>query len=113
MLKQALVSAAYPAQNLASYVRGDALDVSLRDRAISGTPFSVREYHRQAAESFYAPGAPRSGSGVIVLPCGAGKTIVGIAALEMVGQTTLVLTTSLISVKQWRREICDKTSLLP
>ena len=49
---------------------------------------------------------------MIVLPCGAGKTIVGLAAMEMVGQTTLVLTTSLTSVTQWRREICDKTSLL-
>lgn len=113
VLKQALVSAGYPAEDLAGYVSGDALDVSLRDRTISGTPFSVREYQRQAAESFYASGSARGGSGVIVLPCGAGKTIVGLAAMEMVCQTTLVLTTSLIAVKQWRREICDKTSLLP
>jgi DNA excision repair protein ERCC-3 len=113
VLKQALVSAGYPAEDLAGYVSGDALDVSLRDRTISGTPFCVREYQRQAAESFYAYGSARGGSGVIVLPCGAGKTIVGLAAMEMVGQTTLVLTTSLTSVKQWRREICDKTSLLP
>jgi len=113
VLKQALVSAGYPAEDLAGYVSGDALDVSLRDRTISGSPFCVREYQRQAAESFYAYGSARGGSGVIVLPCGAGKTIVGLAAMEMVGQTTLVLTTSLTSVKQWRREICDKTSLLP
>ena len=113
VLKQALVSAGYPAEDLAGYVSGDALDVSLRDRTISATPFSVREYQRQAAESFYASGSARGGSGVVVLPCGAGKTIVGLAAMEMVGQTTLVLTTSLTSVTQWRREICDKTSLLP
>lgn len=113
VLKQALVSAGYPAEDLAGYLSGDALNMSLRDRTISGTPFSVREYQRQAAESFYASGSARGGSGVIVLPCGAGKTIVGLAAMEMVGQTTLVLTTSLTSVTQWRREICDKTSLLP
>jgi len=113
VLKQALVSAGYPAEDLAGYLSGDALNVSLRDRTISGTPFSVREYQRQAAESFYASGSARGGSGVIVLPCGAGKTIIGLAAMEMVGQTTLVLTTSLTSVTQWRREICDKTSLLP
>jgi DNA excision repair protein ERCC-3 len=113
VLKQALVSAGYPAEDLAGYLSGDALNVSLRNRTISGTPFSVREYQRQAAESFYASGSARGGSGVIVLPCGAGKTIVGLAAMEMVGQTTLVLTTSLTSVTQWRREICDKTSLLP
>ena len=87
--------------------------MSLRDRAASGTPFHVRDYQRQAAESFYASGSARGGSGVIVLPCGAGKTIVGLAAMEMVGQTTLVLTTSLTSVKQWRRELCDKTRLQP
>ncbi len=79
----------------------------------SGTPFVVREYQRQAAESFFVAGSERGGSGVVVLPCGAGKTIVGLAAMEMVGQTTLVLTTSLTSVKQWRREICDKTTLRP
>ena len=113
VLKQALVSAGYPAEDLAGYVSGDALDVSLRDRTISGAPFNVREYQRLAAESFYCSGSARGGSGVIVLPCGAGKTIVGLAAMEMVGQATLVLTTSLSSVAQWRREICDKTSLLP
>jgi len=113
VLKQALVSAGYPAEDLAGYVSGDALIMSLRDRTASGAPFRVRDYQWQAAESFYASGSARGGSGVIVLPCGAGKTIVGIAAMEMVGQTALVLTTSLTSVKQWRREICDKTSLQP
>jgi DNA excision repair protein ERCC-3 len=113
VLKQALVSAGYPAEDLAGYASGDALALSLRERTVSGAPFTVREYQRQAAESFYAAGSARGGSGVIVLPCGAGKTIVGLAAMEMVGQTTLVLTTSLTSVKQWRREICDKTSLRP
>jgi len=113
VLKQALISSGYPAEDLAGYVSGDALDVSLRDRTISGTPFNVREYQRQAVESFYASGSARGGSGVIVLPCGAGKTIVGLAAMELIGQTTLVLTTSRTSVAQWRREICDKTSLLP
>lgn len=111
VLKQALVSAGYPAEDLAGYVSGTALEVSLRERTISGTAFRVREYQRQAAESFHAAGSARGGSGVIMLPCGAGKTIVGLAAMAMVGQTTLVLTTSLTSVKQWRREITDKTSL--
>ncbi len=113
MLKQALVSAGYPAEDLAGYVSGDALAISLCHRTASGSPFHVREYQRQAAESFYASGSARGGSGVIVLPCGAGKTIVGLAAMEKVGQTTLVLTTSLTSVKQWRREISDKTNLRP
>lgn len=113
LLKQALVSAGYPAEDLAGYLAGEALPIALRDRAVSGAPFQVRAYQRQAAEAFHAAGSARGGSGVIVLPCGAGKTIVGLAAMEMVGQTTLILTTSLTSVHQWRRELCDKTSLLP
>lgn len=113
VLKQALVAAGYPAEDLAGYVSGDALAISLRDHMASGSPFVVREYQRQAAESFFVAGSERGGSGVIVLPCGAGKTVVGLAAMEMVGQTTLVLTTSLTSVKQWRRELCDKTTLRP
>ena len=113
VLKQALVAAGYPAEDLAGYVSGDALTISLRERMTSGAPFVVREYQRQAAESFFVAGSARGGSGVIVLPCGAGKTVVGLAAMQLVGQTTLVLTTSLTSVKQWRREICDKTTLRP
>ena len=113
VLKQALVAAGFPAEDLAGYVAGEALEITLRECAASGAAFVVREYQRQAAEAFYLAGSERGGSGVIVLPCGAGKTIVGLAAMEMVGQTTLVLTTSLTSVKQWRRELLDKTTLRP
>jgi DNA excision repair protein ERCC-3 len=94
-------------------VAGEELEITLRECAASGAAFGVREYQRQAAESFYLAGSERGGSGVIVLPCGAGKTIVGLAAMEMVGQTALVLATSLTSVKQWRRELLDKTTLRP
>ena len=113
VLKQALVTAGFPAEDLAGYVAGEALEITLRECAASGAAFVVREYQRQAAESFYLAGSERGGSGVIVLPCGAGKTIVGLAAMEMVGQTALVLATSLTSVKQWRRELLDKTTLRP
>jgi DNA excision repair protein ERCC-3 len=74
-------------------------------------PFHVRDYQRDAAEIFYAGGDARGGSGVIVLPCGAGKTIVGIAAMALLQRSTLVLTTSITAVKQWHREILDKTDL--
>jgi DNA excision repair protein ERCC-3 len=113
VLKQALVGAGYPAEDLAGYVAGEPLALSLRERAASGAAFVVRDYQRQAAEAFYLAGSERGGSGVIVLPCGAGKTVVGLAAMAMVGQTTLVLATSLTSVKQWRRELLDKTTLTP
>ena len=113
VLKQALVAAGYPAEDLAGYVAGEPFALSLRERAASGAAFVVRDYQRQAAEAFYLAGSARGGSGVIVLPCGAGKTIVGLAAMAMVGQTTLVLATSLTAVKQWRRELLDKTTLQP
>lgn len=111
VLKQVLVSAGFPAEDLAGYAEGDELRISLRERSLSGGAFEVRDYQRQAVEAFHQAGSERGGSGVIVLPCGAGKTIVGLAAMAAVGQTTLVLTTSLTSVKQWRRELLDKTSL--
>ena len=113
ILKQALVAAGFPAEDLAGYAEGDSLKVALRDTTVSGQALTVRVYQRQAAEGFYRAGSENGGSGVVVLPCGAGKTIVGLAAMELIGQTTLVLTTSLTSVKQWRREILDKTTLLP
>ena len=111
VLKQALVAAGFPAEDLAGYATGDELRIALRDRCLSGLAFDVRDYQREAADAFYLAGSERGGSGVIALPCGAGKTIVGMAAMAAVGQTTLVLTTSLTSVKQWRRELLDKTTL--
>jgi len=111
VLKQALVAAGYPAEDFAGYVAGDALDLRLRESSVSGAPFVVRDYQREAANAFYQAGSEQGGSGVIVLPCGSGKTIVGMAAMAAVGQTTLVLTTSLTSVKQWHRELLDKTML--
>ena len=113
VLKQALVAAGFPAEDLAGYAAGDPLHVRLRDTTVSGRAFAVGSYQRQAAEAFYRAGSEIGGSGVVVLPCGAGKTVVGLAAMELLGQTTLVITTSLTAVKQWRREILDKTTLHP
>ena len=113
VLKRALVQAGYPAEDFAGYVAGEPLKLSLRGTTASGAAFRVRDYQRQAAEAFYLAGSDRGGSGVVVLPCGAGKTIVGLAAMEMVSETALVLTTSLTAVKQWRRELLDKTTLGP
>ncbi len=107
VLKQALIAAGFPAEDLAGYATGEPFPVTLRE----GAGFVVRDYQRQAAEAFYLAGSARGGSGVVVLPCGAGKTIVGMAAMELVGQTTLVVTTSVTAVQQWRRELLDKTTL--
>jgi DNA excision repair protein ERCC-3 len=111
VLKQALIAVGYPAEDLAGYTEGANLAIHLREVSVSGHPFRVRDYQRLAVEAFHAGGDVRGGSGVIVLPCGAGKTIVGIAAMAALGKNTLVLTTSTTSVEQWRREILDKTDL--
>ncbi len=110
-IKQALIKIGFPVEDLAGYVQGDPLEVILREETVSGLPFSLREYQRDAAEVFYANGARTGGSGVLVLPCGAGKTVIGIAAMSMVGQHTLILTTNLTALRQWKREIADKTTL--
>src|SRR3989440_3331921 len=111
VLKQALITVGYPAEDLAGYTEGAALPIQLRTVARSGLPFVVRDYQRESANVFFAGGDVRGGSGVIVLPCGAGKTIVGIAAMALMQRSTLVLTTSITAVKQWHREILDKTDL--
>jgi DNA excision repair protein ERCC-3 len=111
VLKQGLIAVGYPAEDLAGYTEGAALPIHLRRLAASGLPFVVRDYQREAGEVFYAGGDARGGSGVIVLPCGAGKTIVGLCAMSLMQRSTLVLTTGITSVKQWRREILDKTDL--
>jgi DNA excision repair protein ERCC-3 len=111
VLKQALIAVGYPAEDVAGYTEGAALTITLRSVARSGLPFVVRDYQREASEVFYAGGDARGGSGVIVLPCGAGKTIVGISAMSLMQRSTLVLTTGITAVKQWHREILDKTDL--
>ncbi len=111
LLKQGLIAIGYPAEDLAGYTEGTPMPMALRPLARSGLPFHVRDYQRDAAAVFHAGGAARGGSGVIVLPCGAGKTIVGLAAMALLQRSTLILTTSITAVKQWRREILDKTEL--
>jgi DNA excision repair protein ERCC-3 len=111
VLKQALIAIGYPAEDLAGYVAGADLSLKLSEVARSGQPFVVRDYQRDAADAFWAGGDVRGGSGVIVLPCGAGKTIVGIAAMAAVQKSTLVLTTSQTAVHQWHNELLDKTDL--
>jgi len=111
VLKQALVAVGYPAEDLAGYTEGTPLDIALRTNTLGGLPFNLRDYQRDSSAVFHAGGDVRGGSGVVVLPCGAGKTVVGIASMALVGRSTLVLTTGVTAVKQWRREILDKTTL--
>ena len=73
--------------------------------------FAVRAYQNEAAAAFFRGGTVHGGNGVVVLPCGAGKTVVGMAAMNLVGEKTLILTTNTVAVRQWREELLDKTGL--
>lgn len=112
-IKQALVDFGFPAEDLAGYVQGTPLPLTLRAMTRGGLPFGLRKYQRESVDAFYAGGDSRGGSGVVVLPCGAGKTVVGLGAMERVGAQTLILTTSTVAVRQWMEELLDKTTLLP
>ncbi|MBI5535669.1 MAG: helicase-associated domain-containing protein [Deltaproteobacteria bacterium] len=112
-LKQAMVHLGYPLDDLCGYVDGGPLPVSIRERTSGGEAFGLRPYQRDAIEAFHAGGGPRGGAGVVVLPCGAGKTVVGMGAMARVGARTLVLTTSTLAVHQWIEELLDKTTIEP
>ena len=100
-LKQALLKVGWPAEDLAGYVDGEAHPIALAEDG-----WTLRDYQRQAVEGFWA-----GGSGVVVLPCGAGKTIVGAAAMAQAQATTLILVTNTVAGRQWRRELLARTSL--
>ncbi|MFW9850297.1 MAG: helicase-associated domain-containing protein, partial [Candidatus Thorarchaeota archaeon] len=79
-IKHALLELGHPVEDLAGYVEGEALPFEIRETTLEGSPFDLREYQKEAVATFYAGGGVRGGSGVVVLPCGAGKTMVGIGA---------------------------------
>lgn len=110
-IKQALIRIGYPVEDLAGYDEGAAYGFNLRSTTLSGKSFVMRDYQRKAVEVFHAGGGRQGGSGVIVLPCGAGKTIVGIGVMQLVGAHTLILVTNTLSIRQWKSEILDKTDI--
>ena len=92
---------------------GTSLPIAVRDRDRTGRGFSLRPYQIAAVAAFHAGGGPKGGAGVVVLPCGAGKTVVGIGVIAQVRARALVLTTSTVAVHQWIDELLDKTDILP
>lgn len=112
-IKQALVIFGYPAEDLAGYTPGAPLEITLRNPTKGGRPFGLRDYQADAVGSFYAEGSYSGGSGVVVLPCGAGKTVVGVGTIDKLQCHTLILTPSTIAVRQWISEILDKTNIRP
>ena len=109
LLKQTLLKAGLPVQDLAGYTEGAPLAIELRN----GDGFSLRPYQRQAVDAFWASGGARGGSGVLVLPCGAGKTVIGMAVMERAASHTLILCTGISAVRQWQRELIEKTNVDP
>jgi len=104
-LKIVLTELGFPVQDIAGYVRGEPLEIELNQS------FELRDYQKDAAQVFYASGSEKGGSGVIVLPCGSGKTIIGMAVMALVKAHTLILTPSVTAARQWIREILQKTTL--
>jgi DNA excision repair protein ERCC-3 len=104
-LKQALIKIGWPADDRAGYVDGSAFAL---DWNKDDPTFAIRGYQQMAADSFWA-----GGSGVVVLPCGAGKTVVGMASIIKAQATTLILVTNTISARQWRDEILARTDVHP
>lgn len=111
-LKQALIDIGYPTEDKAPLVDGEPLELSLRTpTAASGKPFRIRDYQADAVKAFYRPNTPGTGYGVVVLPCGSGKTVVGIGVLNELQCAALILTTNISAVRQWKAELLDKTTL--
>jgi DNA excision repair protein ERCC-3 len=112
-IKWELIKLGYPIEDHAGFAEGAPLAIRLRERSLQGAPFALRDYQREAVEIFHQTGSDRGGHGVIVLPCGAGKTMVGLGIMERTASHTLILSTGTVAVRQWIREILDKTSLEP
>ncbi len=110
-VKRELLRLGWPVKDVAPLAPGDPLAISLLPERRSGGPFVLRPYQRDALAAFLGGNLPGSGYGVIVLPCGAGKTIVGMAVMEAIAKKTLIVTTNVAAVHQWIDELLDKTDL--
>ncbi len=110
-LKQALIKIGFPVEDLAGYEDGDPCNIELRETALSNQEFIIRDYQQSSIKAFYRGGGSEGGSGIIVLPCGAGKTIVGIGIMTLLKTETLILVTNTVALRQWKDELIDKTEL--
>ncbi|AWB82365.1 helicase [Corynebacterium yudongzhengii] len=104
-LKQELTKVSWPAEDLAGYVDGESHPIALSTEHVD---WQLRDYQEYATESFFS-----GGSGIVVLPCGAGKTIVGAASMARAQATTLILVTNTVAGRQWRDELLRRTTLTP
>ncbi len=106
-IKKTLIKINYPVEDLIGYEEGEYLEINLK----TGKNFQLRKYQEEAVEIFYSGGANIGTSGVIVLPCGAGKTIVGIALIAKYKTSTLIIVNNIEAARQWKKELLDKTDI--
>ena len=110
-IKQLLLQAGWPVKDEVALIDGEPLEVALRETTASGKKLEIREYQSGAARALVGDKGPGTGFGTIVLPCGAGKTIVGMTIMDMLKTSTLIITTNISAVHQWIDELLDKTNL--
>lgn len=110
-IKQLLLQAGWPVDDKVALSDGEPLDISLRETTSQGKPLNIREYQKNSAKALIGDKGPGTGFGTIVLPCGAGKTIVGMTIMDMLKTSTLIITTNISAVHQWIDELLDKTNL--
>ncbi len=112
LFKQRMLLENWPVEDLGGFAEGPPLDIRLRETMLSnGAAFGVRDYQKEAVDRWFMSGKPAGGHGVVVLPCGAGKTIVSMLAMATVRTNTLILCNNQTAVEQWVRELLDKTNL--
>jgi len=110
-IKQLLLEAGWPVKDQVALSDGEPLDFKLRETTAAGLPLKIRDYQTSSAQALVGDKGPGTGFGTIVLPCGAGKTIVGMKIMDMLKTSTLIITTNISAVHQWIDELLDKTNL--
>ena len=112
-IKQVLLKSLWPIKDEIQLKNGEPLDFHLLEITRSGKPFQIRSYQEEAANALVSNRGPGTGFGTVVLPCGAGKTIVGMNVMNLLKTSTLIITTNISAVHQWIQELLDKSNLSP
>ena len=110
-VKRELIRLGWPVQDEAPLIEGEPMEIKIRESDTPVNPLVLRDYQIEAARAVMGSGGPGTGYGVVVLPCGAGKTVVGIILMSMLKTNTLILTANVAAVHQWMEELLDKTFL--
>lgn len=111
IVKQKLLELGWPVQDEAPLNDGEPLEIHLREKTLAQKDFGIRDYQKSAAKALVADKGPGTGFGTIVLPCGSGKTVVGMQIMALLQTSTLIVTTNITAVHQWIDELLDKTNL--